>query len=116
MKNTSFAINAFYRPPNESNEDHQLFLETTENILKQLISYDKAEYKIISSDLNFGNCFCKNPILNPKPLDFLASDLFESYGFQQLLDVPTRVAFGTISLIDLIFTNNLHILVFRPRK
>ena len=40
-----------------------------------------------------------------KPLDYTAPDLFESYGLHQLLDIPTRVAFGTISLIDLIFTN-----------
>ena len=41
--------------------------------------------------MNFGNCYCKNPVLNPKPLDSSAPDLFESYGFQQLLDIPTRV-------------------------
>ena len=107
LKDTSFAINALYRPPNESQEAHQHFLQTAEIILNQLISYDKVEYKIISSDLNFGNCFCKNPILGPKPLDFLASDLFESFGFQQLIDIPTRVTLGTISLIDLIFTNKM---------
>ena len=41
----------------ESAADHQIFLETAENILLQLNNYDKAEYKIIASDLNFGNCF-----------------------------------------------------------
>ena len=107
LKDTCFAINALYRPPNESQEAHQHFLETAENILNQLNSYDKAEYKIISSDLNFGNCFCKNPSLGPKPLDFSASELFESYGFHQLIDIPTRVTLGTISLIDLVFTNKL---------
>ena len=107
LKDTSFAINSLYRPPNESQEAHQHFLETVEQILNRLNSYDKAEYKIISSDLNFGNCFCKNPILSPKPLDFSASDLFESYGFQQLIDIPTRVTLGTVSLIDLIFSNKL---------
>ena len=33
INNTSFAINAFYRPPNETPEHHRLFLETSENIL-----------------------------------------------------------------------------------
>ena len=105
MKNTTFAINAFYRPPNESPADHQQFLQTAEIILSQLNSYDKAEYKIIASDLNFGNCYCKNPILNPKPLDSTAPDLFESYGFHQLIDIPSRVTLVSVSLIDLIFTN-----------
>ena len=57
--NSTFAINAFYRPPNETQADHQLFLQTAENILSQLSNYKSAQYKIISSDLNFGNCYCK---------------------------------------------------------
>ena len=101
----TFAINALYRPPNESPADHQQFLETAENILSKLNSYDTAQYKIIASDLNFGNCYCKNPILNPKLLDSSAPDLFESYGFQQLIDIPTRVTLVSVSLIDLIFVN-----------
>ena len=72
-----------------------------------LTNYTSAEYKLIASDLNFGNCFCKNQILNPKPQDSRAPDLFESYRFQQLIDIPTRVTLGTASLIDLIFTNKL---------
>ena len=64
-----------------------------------------AKYKIIASDLNFGNCFCKNPELIPKPLDSTAPDLFASYGFQQMIDIPTRITPETVSLIDLFFTN-----------
>ena len=100
-----FAINALYRPPNESPADHQLFLETADNILSKLNNYDSAKYKIISSDLNFGNCYCRNPILNPKSLDSLAPDLFSSYGFNQLIDIPTRVTDNTVSLISLIYVN-----------
>ena len=55
INGTLFAINAFYRPPNESAADHQQFLETAEDILRKLTSYDSAKYKVISSDLNFGN-------------------------------------------------------------
>ena len=106
VNNTTFAINAFYRPPNETQADHEHFLQNAENILFKLNNYKSAQYKIISSDLNFGNCYCKNPILIHKPLDSTAPDLFESFGFQQLVDIPTRVAFGTVSLIDLIFTNS----------
>ena len=76
-----FAINAFYGPPNESSADHQMFLDTAEDILSKLNNYSTANYKIISSDLNLGNCYCKYPILNPKTLDSVAPDLFSSYGF-----------------------------------
>ena len=69
-------------------------------------NYKEANYKIISSDLNFGNCYCKNPILNPKPLDSDAPDLFSSYGFQQLIDIPTRTTETSLSLIDLFFIVN----------
>ena len=105
LKNTTFAINALYRPPNETQTDHQHFLQTAEYILSNLNNYDMAEYKIIASDLNFGNCFCKNPKLIPKPLDSTAPDLFASYGFQQMIDIPTRITPETVSLIDLFFTN-----------
>ena len=39
LSNTTYAINAFYRPPNESHEDHQHFLQFAENILVNLINY-----------------------------------------------------------------------------
>ena len=94
-----------YRPPNETAENHQHFLETAETILQQLSTYDRAEYKLLSGDLNFGNCYCKIPILNPKPLDASAPDLFSSFGFQQLIDIPTRVTENTVSLISLIYVN-----------
>ena len=105
LKNTVFAINAFYRPPNESASDHQHFMETAEIILNNLNNYVSAKYKEIASDLNFGNCYCKYPILPPKPLDSVAPDLFSSFGFQQLIDIPTRITAISISLIDLIFVN-----------
>ena len=103
--NISFAINAFYRPPNETAESHSLFLETSENILQKLSNYN-THHKIIASDLNFGNCYCKYPILQPKPLDATAPDLFSSFGFSQLIDIPTRITDNTTSLIDLIFESN----------
>ena len=100
-----FAINGLYRPPNESAENHQQFLETAEIILNQLSNYDKADYKLLSGDFNFGNIYCKVPILNPKPLDATAPDLFSSFGFHQLIDIPTRITENTISLISLIYVN-----------
>ena len=71
-----FAINGLYRPPNEDADSHKIFLETAENILIQLNNYNKAQYKLLSGDFNFGNIYCKIPILNPKPIDARASDLF----------------------------------------
>ena len=105
INNNLFSINGLYRPPNESAEDHQHFLQTAEDILQQLSNYEKADYKLLSGDLNFGNCYCKVPILNPKPLDSSAPDLFSSYGFHQLIDIPTRVTENTVSLISLIYVN-----------
>ena len=105
VNNTVFAINAFYRPPNESLVDHQKFIEFAENTLSILSNYSSAKYKVITSDLNFGNCYSKCPILNPKPLDSIAPDVFSSHGFLQLIDIPTRITLNCLSLIDLIFVN-----------
>ena len=100
-----FAINAFYRPPNETSADHDAFLEFAEDTLSRLNNYKSAQYKIIASDLNFGNCYSKSPILIPKSLDAVAPDVFSSYGFIQLIDIPTRITENSMSLIDLIFVN-----------
>ena len=105
-----FAINALYRPPNESSENHDLFLNNMETLLNSLNNYS-ASHKIISSDLNFGNIYCKYPKLNSKPLDNKAPDLFSSYGFTQLIDIPTRVTRQTTSLIDLIFVDSINNIV-----
>ena len=37
INETIFAISAFYRPPNESNADHQQFLQFAENTLSSKI-------------------------------------------------------------------------------
>ena len=50
IKDKIFAINALYRPPNESQDDHQMFLQTADCLLGKLSNYDKANYKIIASD------------------------------------------------------------------
>ena len=64
IKNAIFAINALYRPPNESVESHNVFLNTASYILQNLSEYN-ATQKVIASDLNFGNCYCKFPVLEP---------------------------------------------------
>ena len=72
-KNANFAINALYRPPNETSVSHNEFLSTANIILEQLSNYN-ATQKVIASDLNFGNCYCKSPVLEPKLLDAAAAD------------------------------------------
>ena len=101
----NLTITTFYRPPNESTEDHDIFLSTAEEILNNLCNHN-TDNKIIASDLNFGNLYCKDPKLSPKPLDRSAPDLFASYGFTQLIDIPTRLTATSTSLIDLIFVQN----------
>ena len=105
VRNETFALNALYRPPNETNESHNKFLDTASNILQKLSSYNSSR-KLIASDLNFGNCYCKFPTLEHKSLDSAASDLFSSFGFTQLIDIPTRITDNTMSLIDLIFVKD----------
>ena len=95
-KNVTFSINALYRPPLETVESHTQFIATCNDILPKLNNH-KSTYKIITSDLNFGNCYSKYPVLNPKPLDAIAPDLFSSQGFTQLIDIPTRITEGTLS-------------------
>jgi hypothetical protein len=101
-----YSLNAFYRPPNESMADHTLFINEATSILTNL-SQHRSDNKIIASDLNFGNCYCKFPVLPPKPLDNSAPELFSSFGAKQVIDIPTRLTETTTSLIDLIFVFNV---------
>jgi hypothetical protein len=110
VNNIKLSINCIYRPPNNSSQDHESFLETSENILKKLDTYD-TDYKILTSDLNFGNIYCKTPILPPKPLYRTAPDLYAKYGYLQLIDIPTRITKDTTSLIDLFYIQNDELIV-----
>ena len=80
-------------------------MTVSENILSRLQTY-KSDNKIIMSDFNFGNCYSKYPVLTHKPLDSTAPELFEGYGFTQLIDIPTRITQNTSSLVDLVFVQN----------
>ena len=50
--------------------------------------------------------YSKHPVLPDKPLDSTAPDLFESYGFTQLIDIPTHITEKTASLVDLVYVQN----------
>ena len=102
-----YSINALYRPSTDNtNDKYDEFLEESEKILENL-SRHKSDIKIIASDLNFGNVYSKSPLLEPKPLDQTAPELFSSYGMKQLIDIPTRVREHTISLVDLFFVSTI---------
>ena len=106
VSNKKYCINVAYRPPGESNDEHKLFLDFSNNLLDQLDQYPSYT-NIISGDLNFGNIYNKKFVLNPKPLDHEASDLYATHGFTQLIDIPTRISRDSSSLIDLIFSSRL---------
>ena len=66
------------------------FLNETEVILARNSNY-KYDNKIFASDFNFGHCYCKYPVFSPKSLDDAAPELSANFGFQQLIDIPTRI-------------------------
>ena len=102
-----YSINALYRPSTDNtNEKYDEFLTESETLLHRL-SIHRSDIKIIASDLNFGNVYSKSIILDPKPLDQTAPELYASYGMTQLIDIPTRVREHTISLVDLFFVSSI---------
>ena len=52
VKDKVYSINSLYRPPNEDNESHALFLQEMEKILLSM-SQNKSDNVILASDLNF---------------------------------------------------------------
>ena len=107
MKGKIYAINALYRPSTQtSTEDYNTFLTAADEILTNLDRHT-AHNQIFLSDMNFGNSYCKNPILLPKPLTDTAPELFQSFGYSQMIDIPTRITNTCTSLLDLIFVHNI---------
>ena len=91
VKGLIYAINALYRPSTQTSvSDYQTFLTAADEVLTKLSNHTADNY-LFMSDMNFGNLYCKSPILTPKPLDETAPELFQSYGYNQLIDIPTRV-------------------------
>ena len=102
-----YSVNALYRSSTQiSIDDYQTFLSATEDILTKLQNHPTDNY-VFASDVNFGNVYSKMPILAPKPLDVSAPELFQMFGYTQLIDIPTRVTSDCISLIDLIYLHNI---------
>ena len=107
VKGRIYAVNALYRPSTQtSSQEHEIFLAAADNVLS-ILSNHSADTSVFLSDMNFGNWYSKSQILPPKPLDSSAPDLFQSFGFSQVIDIPTRVTDNTTSLIDLIFVSSI---------
>ena len=105
VKGKVYAINAIYRPSTQTiAEEYNTFLTAADEIMTKLDSHI-AHNRLFLSDMNFGNSYCKSPILTPKPLDDSAPELFQSFGYSQMIDIPTRITDSTTSLIDLIFVH-----------
>ena len=101
-----YSVNALYRPSSQTtSDDYENFLTVTKNILTKLQNH-KTDNHVLASDMNFGNCYCKLPICVHTPLDASAPELFQSYGYTQLIDIPTRITDSCTSLIDLIYVQN----------
>ena len=84
-----YSVNALYRSSTQiSIDDYQTFLSATEDILTKLQNHPTDNY-VFASDLNIGNVYSKMPILAPKPLDVSAPELFQMFGYTQLIDIPT---------------------------
>ena len=107
IHNEKYQINVIYRPPNELPADHDNFLNNMEETLQQIKTI-KADKRILVGDFNFGSSYCHSGSLRPKPLDDRAPEIFTALGFNQLIDIPTRYGHdNSISLIDLIYTDNI---------
>ena len=97
MDNILYTVNVSYRPPNVDNHDH--FMIVSGNMLSWLQTY-KSDNKIILPDFN---CYSKHPVLPHKPLDSTATELFEGFGFTQLIGIPTC---HSKYFLDLVFVKN----------
>ena len=95
-----YSLNTLYRPPNESNESHALFLSESEKILSSMSAHN-ADNFILAADLNFGNSsYCTYPVLSPKPLDDKAPVLFSSFGYNRYSNQGHRFNQGRHILSD----------------
>ena len=93
VKDKLYTVNTLYRPPNECRESHVEFTTEIEVILSN-VNQNQSNTKIFLADFNFGNCYCKLPVLEPKPLDGLAPEIFSGQGYEQIIDIPTRYFAG----------------------
>lgn len=91
IRSKNIIIGVFYRPPNTNINN---FITDFDNILSSICITDAEIVCLGDLNVNFFNL--NNPVMN----------CFESYGFSQLLNEPTRVSHTSITLIDPVFINN----------
>lgn len=91
----SFLVVGMYRKPQLQNSE---FLKRFDILMDILVSL-KEQYKIIiAGDFNFDVLTFTNDVL-------MFKNILKSYGFQCLVDFPTRVTLTTSTAIDNIITN-----------
>lgn len=92
INKNSIAIGVVYRPPHSN---VQRCVDIFDNILPQLmVSYDNI---IVLGDVN----------INLFGHDNLISECFDTYGFLQTIDEPTRITQYTSTLLDPIFVRSI---------
>lgn len=87
-----------YRPPSQSNDLNELFIQKLENILALINQEKKLVY--LMGDFNYD-------LINQNKHTELFVDSLFSGGFLPLVNKPTRVTTTHYSLIDNIWTNNI---------
>lgn len=91
LPSRNLAIAVIYRPPNTNVNN---FVNDIDNILS--LTYSEFDDLIFMGDFNINFFNLQNPILH----------CFESYGFVQILNEPTRITNRTSTLIDPILVSN----------
>lgn len=91
LKSATYAVGVFYRPPNVA---VGRCIGDIDSILSRVTPCFDEVFCMGDFNVNFFNL--NNPMLN----------CFESYGFTQIIDEPTRVTETSATLIDPIFVTN----------
>ena len=95
FKNCKIAIGNIYRPPSG---DFHKFLDSIDDTLSQIIP--TVDEIICLGDMNIN-------LLNPENT---LSKCFYAYGFDQLINEPTRVTERSLTLLDPIFVSNINLI------
>lgn len=92
----NIAIGVLYRPPHTNITD---CIETLDNIVPQVLTSN--DDVVILGDVN----------VNMLQLDNVLSEFFETFGFAQVINEPTRVTQQSATLIDPIFVSDINLVV-----
>ena len=103
IQNKRIVINNVYRPPNCDKASFLQDLAFTLEAVRQNSPY----LTVWMGDLNAGNNYDFYESLKTKTIDYDIASIFEDNLYSQIVDLPTRLAKESISLIDVIYVNRL---------